>query len=224
MNLPLIKARSLVKNFTNPFSITILNGIDLDIYAGESVAIGGRSGQGKSTLLQILGTLDTPTSGSLEILDTSVSKFNASSLRCKHIGFVFQSYYLLADFTALDNVLMAARIARQSTAEGSPAYLRAVSLLERVGLGERLHHSTKLLSGGEKQRVAIARALCNNPDIILADEPTGNLDKTTAEDIYSILLETVQKENKALVVVTHDPILMERCSKRYTLSQGTLQS
>lgn len=222
MNHPLIKAKSIVKKFTSPIKTTILNGIDLEICAGESVAIGGRSGQGKSTLLQILGTLDTPSSGNLEILNTPVGRFNASGLRCKHIGFVFQAYYLLSDFSALDNVLMAARIARQSISEGSPAYTRAVYLLESVGLGERLHHSTKLLSGGEKQRVAIARALCNNPDIILADEPTGNLDKHTAEDIYSILLKTVEKENKALVVVTHDPILMERCSKSYTLYQGSL--
>lgn len=222
MTVPLLQAKKIVKTFTRPFPITILNGIDLSVFPGDSIAIGGRSGQGKSTLLQILGTLDTPTEGELEICSKTANSFNCSNLRRSHLGFVFQAYYLLSDFSALDNVLMAARIARQSVSPGSPAYQRAVSLLERVGLGERMHHSTKLLSGGEKQRVAIARALCNDPDIILADEPTGNLDKHTAEGIYSILLDIAEKENKALVVVTHDPSLMERCSKRYTLSQGLL--
>lgn len=222
MSKVLLKAKGLVKKFYRPITTTILNGIDIEVSAGETVAIGGRSGEGKSTLLQILGTLDTPTAGNIEILGTSVSGWNSGSLRCKHIGFVFQSFYLLADYSALENVLMAARISRQSISPGSPAYKRAISLLEKVGLGERLHHSTKLLSGGEKQRVAIARALCNDPQILFADEPTGNLDKQTAEDIYELLFDAVKEDQKALIVVTHDPSLMERCQTKYSLSQGLL--
>lgn len=218
MTTPILHAKKLVKTFYSPSPHTILNGINLTAHKGESIAIGGRSGQGKSTLLQLLGTLDSPTSGQLEILGTPTSHFNCSSLRCKHLGFVFQSYYLLADFSTLENVLMAARIARQPTHPNSPAYTRAIQLLHDVGLSHRIHHNTKLLSGGEKQRTAIARALCNDPDIILADEPTGNLDKHTAEDIYSILLNT----KKTLIVVTHDPLLIQKCSSSYTLSNGEL--
>ncbi len=220
----LLKARGLVKTFFEPIKATVLNGIDLDVHSGETVAIGGRSGEGKSTLLQILGTLDKPSAGSIEIMGKGVSRFNSSALRSRHIGFVFQSFYLLGDYSALDNVLMAARIARRPIGKNSESYSRAVDLLHQVGLGERLYHHTKLLSGGEKQRVAIARSLCNDPEILFADEPTGNLDKQTAEEIYRLLFEAVEKGNKSLVVVTHDPVLMERCKTRYRLSNGILVS
>lgn len=220
---PLLKTRKLVKSFKHPLPLTILNGVDLEVYPGDVIAIGGRSGEGKSTLLHLLGALDVPSSGNLEILGTPATWFNRSSLRCNHIGFIFQAFYLLADYTALENVLMAGRIARKSISPGSLCYNHAVHLLERVGLKNRMHHSTKLLSGGEKQRVAIARALCNNPSIILADEPTGNLDRQTAEEIYQILLETVEESQKALVIVTHDPLLIAKCKQRFTLSQGILK-
>lgn len=219
----LLKAQGIVKKFYSPTQLTILDGVDLTVCAGDSIAIGGRSGEGKSTLLQILGILDTPSAGELQIMGTPASTWNSCSLRSQHIGFIFQSFYLLSDYSALENVLMAARIARKPTGKGTPAYLRAIDLLERVGLSDRLHHSTKLLSGGEKQRVAIARALCNDPSLIMADEPTGNLDKQTAEEIYALLLETVRNEGKALIVVTHDPLLMQRCALRYHLSHGTLK-
>lgn len=217
-----LRARGLVKTFEKPVKSTILNGIDIEVRAGETVAIGGRSGEGKSTLLQILGTLDSPTAGYLEILGNGVSRMNRCVLRSRHIGFVFQAFYLLSDYSALDNVLMSARIARRPTGRDSEAYEQAVCLLEHVGLKDRMHHSTKLLSGGEKQRVAIARALCNNPSILFADEPTGNLDRQTAEGIYKLLFETASAGNKSLIVVTHDPMLMNMCQTRYLLQGGAL--
>lgn len=222
MRKTVLKAKGIVKTFKQPHSLTILNGIDLEVKTNDIIAIGGRSGEGKSTLLHLLGALDIPTQGSLEILGTKAAWTNRNSLRCQHIGFIFQSFYLLSDYTTLENVLIAGRIARKPVHPGSPCYLRAVDLLEKVGLKSRLHHSAKLLSGGEKQRVAIARALCNDPSIILADEPTGNLDKQTAEEIYNILLGEIENNQKALVIVTHDPLLMSKCKTNYTLSNGTL--
>jgi len=219
---PLLTAKNLRKTFHSPNPIEILKGIDLEVIRGETVAILGRSGQGKSTLLQILGTLENPSDGSLTIAGQEVTVFNKSRIRNRNIAFVFQSFHLLEDYTALENVLMPARIARADLSAQSPARRRATELLELVGLESRAHFNTKLLSGGEKQRVAIARALCNNPDILFADEPSGNLDKQTSQAIHELLLNFAKKENKALILVTHDLDLARLCDKRYILEAGHL--
>lgn len=222
-NTPIIlQAKSLKKAFYSPKHIDILTGIDLTVHRGDTLAIMGRSGQGKSTLLQILGTLDSPCSGTLEIDGTLITRFNKSRIRNKKLGFVFQSFHLLDDYTALENVLMPAKIGRQSTNKGSEAYLRAEALLEHVGLADRIHYNTKLLSGGEKQRVAIARAFCNDPDIIFADEPSGNLDKQTSDHIHELLLSYAQQNGKTVIVVTHNTDLAHLCNKRLELFQGQL--
>lgn len=218
----ILRAKSICKAFYNPLFVEILSDLDLVIHRGETVAIMGRSGEGKSTLLQILGTLDTPCRGSLEIDGTLISRFNKSHIRSHKLAFIFQSFHLLEDYTALENVLMPARIARKNTAKGTPAYQRACELLEQVGLADRMHLNAKLLSGGEKQRTAIARALNNNPDIILADEPSGNLDKETAGQIHALLMDFAKSQNKTLIIVTHDPDLANLCSTTYRLQDRTL--
>lgn len=219
---PVLIAKNLKKNFRHPQNVKVLEDVSLTVHAGESVAITGRSGQGKSTLLQILGTLENPCSGSLTIVNKPISNWNRSSIRNQHLAFVFQSFHLLEDYTAIENVMMPAIIGKQPYHFGSEVFNRALSLLDKVGLSDRAHFDTKLLSGGEKQRVAIARALCNNPDIILADEPSGNLDKTNAAHIHQLLLDYVKTEGKSLIVVTHDPDLAALCSTRYTLEGGAL--
>jgi lipoprotein-releasing system ATP-binding protein len=222
MSHPLLQARNLHKTFKGAITVNILKGIDLTVKAGESVAIMGRSGQGKSTLLQILGTLDIPSKGEIHIAGNAVSRFNSSRLRNQHLAFVFQSFHLLDDYSAISNVLMPAAIARQSVSSGSPAHVRGMQLLDLVGLKDRAHFNTKLLSGGEKQRVAIARALCNNPSLILADEPSGNLDKETSTQIHKLLLDFSRQEGKAIIVVTHDQTLAGLCQTQYWLEDGLL--
>lgn len=217
----LLQARQIEKSFYHPKPVHILKGIDLEVNSGETVAISGRSGEGKSTLLQILGTLEIPCAGTLHIDGKMVSAANRTTLRNESIGFIFQSFHLLEDYTALENVLMPARIARKATGKGSDAEQRALYLLEKVGLQDRAHFYTKLLSGGEKQRVALARAMCNDPEIIFADEPSGNLDRKTAVIIHEILLGFVDA-NKALVIVTHDKELAGMCATQYELCDGTL--
>lgn len=219
-----LKAKGIRKTFYHPIKIQILKGVDLTVQRGEAVAITGRSGEGKSTLLQLLGTLENPCEGILEIAGQIVTPLNRTHIRNKNVAFVFQSFHLLEDYTALENILMPARIGRCSINKGSEAYNRAMALLERMGLKDRAHFHTKLLSGGEKQRVAIARALCNDPEIIFADEPSGNLDKQTAENIHSLLLDFVRQENKSLVIVTHDHVLAGLCDKEYVLRDGLLES
>jgi len=219
-----LEAHSIRKSFKDPIQVDILQGIDLTVHRGETVAIMGRSGQGKSTLLHVLGTLEPSNSGRLTIADQTVSTFNRSHIRNRHIAFVFQSFHLLEDYTALENILMPARIARRDTRPGSEAHRSALQLLERVGLKQRADFNTKLLSGGEKQRVAIARALCNDPDIIFADEPSGNLDKQTSLIIHDLLLGFAKKEGKSLLVVTHDQELANLCDSKYTLESGHLFS
>ena len=166
--------------------------------------------------------MERPCAGQLEIAGQAITRFNCGKIRNRHIAFIFQSFHLLEDYTALENILMPACIARVPTSRGSQAYKHAEYLLECVGLSDRAHFNTKLLSGGEKQRVAMARALCNDPDIIFADEPSGNLDKQTAQDIHQILLNFTHEKGKTLIAVTHDPDLANLCSKRYTLSNGEL--
>lgn len=218
----MLEAKNLKKRFKSPLKVTILDGVDLEVKPGESVAIVGKSGQGKSTLLQILGTLESSDSGSLSIGGEKVTFWNKPHIRNKNIGFVFQSFHLLDDLTAIENVLMPAQIAREPTQKGSAAYFRGLELLNHVGLSERAHFNTKLLSGGEKQRVAIARALCNDPSIILADEPSGNLDEETAHQIHNFLLDFSKKRNKSLVVVTHNQELASLLDTSYTLHNGRL--
>lgn len=219
----ILEAKDIHKSFYYPAQVTILKGLNLVVKRGETIAITGRSGQGKSTLLQILGTLEKPCSGQLTIAGQTINRFNCGKIRNRNISFIFQSFHLLEDYTALENILMPAKIARYPTAKGSEAYKQAFYLLERVGLSDRAHFNTKLLSGGEKQRVAIARSLCNNPDIIFADEPSGNLDKQTAQDIHQTLLHFAHEKGKTLIIVTHDPNLADLCSKKYILEKGELE-
>lgn len=218
----LLKVTGVRKKFIYPKEVEILKGIDLEVRAGESVAITGLSGQGKSTLMQILGTLEPACSGTIEIAGTVVNRFSINSIRNQTIAFVFQSFHLLDDETALGNVLMPAKIAREPTGSGSAAEKRALMLLEKVGLSEREHFQTKLLSGGEKQRVAIARAFMNDPTVLFADEPSGNLDSTNSNLIHSLLIEFSKLPGKALVVVTHNDELAKMCSSNYTLQNGLL--
>jgi lipoprotein-releasing system ATP-binding protein len=206
----ILKAKNLTKSYANT---KILSKLSLTVEEGESIAITGRSGEGKTTLLHILGTLEKPDSGELEIRGKRLSKANAASLRNQEIGFVFQAYNLLDDFTTLENVLMPSRIARRSV---NKSY--GMELLALVGLEHRATIAAKFLSGGEKQRAAIARALCNQPNIILADEPTGNLDRINAQKVGEILLSL----KKSLIIVTHDKELAALCNKHYQLSNGEL--
>ena len=219
----LLEARHVSKSFDHPKKVSILKDISIRVQAGESIAIVGRSGEGKSTLLHILGTLEDPCKGELIIEGNQVTSANRAGLRNEKIGFVFQSFHLLEDYTALENVLMPARIARQAAYRGSAAERRALALLDQVGLSDRIHFHTKFLSGGEKQRVALARAMCNDPSLILADEPSGNLDGQTAQRIHEILMQFAQDPHKALLIVTHDRELASLCSKQYELREGLLQ-
>lgn len=218
----ILKAKKIHKSFTHPIKTEILKGIDLEVHHGETVSIMGRSGEGKSTLLHILGTLEKACQGELEIDGHDTAAYNHSTIRNKSVGFIFQSFHLLEDCTSLENVLMPAKIARRSTSPKSEAFQHAIHLLETVGLSERMHHNVKQLSGGEKQRVAIARALCNDPSLILADEPSGNLDRKNAELIYEILFSFVSDKKKSLIAVTHDDALAQMCETRYQLQSGLL--
>jgi len=210
---PILVARNLVKAFRYPERVLVLDGVDLEVGAGESVAITGRSGEGKTTLLHILGTLEPFDGGELEI----GGKRAATDIRNRQLGFVFQAFNLLEDFTALDNVLMPARIAREPVNQEW-----GMELLALVGMEARAKFPAKLLSGGERQRVAIARALCNNPDILFADEPSGNLDRANADAVSHLLFELVQSKGKTLILVTHDENLAMRCDRRFALCQGKL--
>jgi len=218
----ILQARGISKQFLTPCPVTILRDISLTISAGDTVAIVGKSGEGKTTLLHILGTLDEPSSGTLEICGEVVENKNASHHRQHQIGFIFQAYHLLEEFSVLDNILLPARIRKEKVGPGSPAKARALHLLETVGLAHRADFPAKLLSGGEKQRVAIARALINDPQLILADEPSGNLDHATSGAIYDLLLSLAREKKKGLVIVTHDREFANRCQTVYTLQDGQL--
>lgn len=220
----ILKAQHISKCYKTPDAICVLKDISLEVLKGETIAILGPSGIGKSTLLNILGTLEKPTSGFLEVAHQNLSEANLDILRNRHIGFIFQSYHLLEEYTSLDNVLMPARIGRKPISKDSSAFKRALLLLEKVSMSHRSSFLTKLLSGGEKQRVAIARALCNDPDIILADEPTGNLDEHHSHLIQTLLINCAKELNKALIVVTHNQELAKLCDKRFLLKEGVLQS
>lgn len=224
MEKPIIKAKNIVKSFQFPVKAEILKGVDLEVMPGETIAIMGRSGEGKSTLLHILGTLEKACGGSLEIGGMDATGGHKTEIRSQSIGFVFQSFHLLDDFTVLENILMPAKIARKLLRKGTLAYDRGVELMEHVGLSGRANFNAKQLSGGEKQRVAIARALCNDPDLILADEPSGNLDSETATLIHELLLGFARNKGKALIVVTHDLELAALCDTKYRLKDGRLVS
>jgi ABC-type lipoprotein export system ATPase subunit len=219
---PLLIAKGIHKRFTRPKEVSVLKGIDLTLERGESIAIVGRSGEGKSTLLNILGTLEKPTHGALTIDGEQTSFFNTSRLRNQKIGFVFQAFHLLEDYTVLENILFPAAIARYKLAPKRELYKRAEELLDLIGLGDRKHFMAKLLSGGEKQRVAIARAFLNDPAIIMADEPTGNLDEETSDVIHSLLFNFV-KNDKACIIVTHNQKLARECSRTLVLQNGRLE-
>lgn len=208
--------------------VSILNGVDLTLERGESVAIVGASGSGKSTLLHLLAGLDLPNAGTVRLCDQDfvapkgqgISDDKRSALRNKHMGFVYQFHHLLAEFTALENVALPLRIAGvgKKIAEN-----KALSLLERVGLKERVHHLPAELSGGERQRAAIARALVNEPDCLLADEPTGNLDQANAQRAFALMRELISEQNRALIIVTHDVDLAKQMGRCYHLRTGRLE-
>ena len=205
--------------------LSVLKGAGLSVREGEMLAIMGASGVGKSTLLHILGTLDRPDSGHV-LFDgqdvAGLSDTGCSAFRNREIGFVFQFYHLLADFTALENVLIPARIGRRHGAKRSTKE-RAKQLLERVGLGDRLHHRVQQLSGGEQQRVAIARALMNEPRVLLADEPTGNLDTATSDGIHQMLKAISRERGQTMVIVTHDEGLAAVCDRVTHMVDGVIR-
>lgn len=223
MSDPVLSARGIRKTFhENGQELSILDGVDLDVAPGEVVAVLGVSGSGKSTMLAILGTLDRPDSGSLVIggeRTDSLGDSALSRLRSRTLGFVFQFHHLLPDLDALENVALPARIGGASDAE---ARERARELLEASGLGQRLHHRPGQLSGGERQRAALARALANKPRLVLADEPTGNLDPANARKLLETLQELSSRFNQAFLIATHDPDLAQSAHRRMRLVHGLL--
>lgn len=213
----IIEARNIVKNFG---TLQVLKGIDFTAEKREVVSIMGASGAGKSTLLQILGTLSTPDEGSLVIDGTDVLRLSSrelSDFRNRSIGFVFQFHHLLPEFTALENVMIPALIAGRSDKD---ARAEALELLEMMGLKERTTHKPAELSGGEQQRVAIARALMNHPSVLFADEPSGNLDTRTKEEIHNLFFSLRDKLGQTIIIVTHDPDLAKMCDRSLYMRDG----
>lgn len=213
----MIQAKGIEKAFG---ALKVLKGIDFSAARAEVVSIMGASGAGKSTLLQILGSLSSPDAGSLIIDGVDVVRLKGNALadfRNKKVGFVFQFHHLLPEFTALENVMIPALIAKRSRKE---ALQQAERLLAEMGLSERLNHKPSELSGGEQQRVAIARALINNPAVLFADEPSGNLDSKTKEEIHNLFFELREKYGQTIIIVTHDPDLAEMCDRSLYMIDG----
>jgi lipoprotein-releasing system ATP-binding protein len=220
--MALLVACGVVKSYTSNRTLTVLRDLDLTVEPGEMLAIVGASGVGKSTLLHVLGGLDRPESGTVTIANAAVTSLPDAELvafRNRHVGFVFQFHHLLPEFTAVENVEMPMRIARMPVADARP---RAEELLQRVGLADRGSHRPGMLSGGEQQRVAVARALIMRPAVLLADEPTGDLDEQTASSLHGLLREMHAAYGLTSVIATHNPRLAQACDRVLRLEGGRL--
>jgi lipoprotein-releasing system ATP-binding protein len=221
MSEPVVRLRDVTRSFEQGgVRIDVLKGVNLEVRPGEIVALLGPSGSGKSTMLQAIGLLEGGFRGSINIVGQEASSLSGdqrTTLRREHIGFVYQFHHLLPDFTAIENVVLPQLVAEVPRPQ---ADARAAELLGALGLGERLHHRPSQLSGGEQQRVAVARALANRPEVVLADEPTGNLDERTGEDVINLLLEVCAEEKTALVLVTHNAAHARKCARQLFLHLG----
>ncbi|SOD39973.1 lipoprotein-releasing ABC transporter ATP-binding protein LolD [Nitrosovibrio sp. Nv4] len=223
MNKNIISCQNLRKSYyQGKLEVPVLMGIDLNVEAGETVAVVGSSGSGKSTLLHLLGGLDAPTAGQIRIMGQDIATIHEEErcqLRNKSLGFIYQFHHLLPEFSALENVAMPLLVRRMSNTK---AYASAAEVLKQVGLGHRLTHTPGELSGGERQRAAVARALVTRPACVLADEPTGNLDRRTAGDVFNLMLELNRSMDASLIIVTHDPDLARKAGRILHLEDGLL--